>query len=604
MNLEVFMAKNIMSLDEGTGPGRGVSRRDFLKGAAAGAVGVAAIGMLNACENPASSDTPDNPDDGIMTGDKANQKWSFEIPPPPITNYEEGGTADVIVVGAGMSGLTTALRARQEGASVILISASSAPISRGGSNSATYSTVMEAAGIPPMDFDDYFKREQLAGSYRVDQQKWSKFANRSTEAMNWLIDLVQGRGIEVAIERDNYEPALDRWVVAHGFVPPNLEGSMSGSGQQSVVEALAAYCSEAGVTIHYKNIARQLVRGTDNATGRVTAVIAETEGKYIKYTGTKGIVLATGDFSGDRDMLAKYCPWVLPLWNKDTATPPEAVYDKGFAFTDIFPGDGHKMGLWVGAAWQKIYPNAPMIQGSWGGSYQPLGFHQGLVVNVKGERFYNENISAPYSATLLVSQPLRRSYGIWTANFAQGVIDNGLKWYAFGDNYNTPARTADEMITQWEREAGAPDGPFKQTFKANTLEELCTALGGLPYAVTQATLARYNTLCNANPPEDKDFFKDSRLMIPINPAGPFYAALNSPLLMTITGGLRTDANMQVCDENDDPIPGLFNVGIMVGDVYANNYNFAIPGHSYGGNCLTFGYVLGSDLAKNRILANA
>ncbi|MDR2402606.1 MAG: FAD-dependent oxidoreductase [Spirochaetaceae bacterium] len=596
------MVKNIIPLDEGAGSGKGVSRRDFLKGTAVGAVGVAAAGILSACENPAASDG--NPDDGIMTGDKANQKWSFEIAPPPITNYEEGGTADVVVVGAGMSGLTTALRARQEGASVILISASSNPISRGGSNSATHSTVMAEAGVPSMNFNDYFNREQLAGSYRVDQQKWSKFANHSTEAMNWLIDLVRAKGIIVALERDNYEPALDRWVVAHGFIPPDLgDGSMSGSGQQSVVEALAAYCTEAGVTIHYKNIARQLVRGTDNATGRVTGVIAETDGKYVKYTGTKGIVLATGDFSGDRDMLAKYCPWILPIWTQDTYTPPEAIYDKGFAFGDIFPGDGHKMGLWVGAAWQKIYPNAPMIQGNWGGSYQPLGFHQGLVVNVKGERFYNENISSPYSATLLVNQPQRRSYGIWTANFAQAVIDNGLKWYAFGDTYDTPERTAAEMIAQWEAGAAAADSPYKQYFKANTLQALCTALG-ISYATTQATLNRYNELANANPPEDRDFFKDSKLMIPVNPAGPFYAAVNSPLFMTITGGLRTDANMQVCDENDDPIPGLFNVGIMVGDVYANNYNFAIPGHSYGGNCLTFGYVLGSDLAKNRIPANA
>ncbi len=40
------------------------------------------------------------------------------------------------------------------------------------------------------------------------------------------------------------------------------------------------------------------------------------------------------------------------------------------------------MGLWAGAAWQRAYPNAPMMQGAWGGSHEPCGFHMGLNVNM------------------------------------------------------------------------------------------------------------------------------------------------------------------------------------------------------------------------------
>ena len=75
--------------------------------------------------------------------------------------------------------------------------------------------------------------------------------------------------------------------------------------------------------------------------------------------------------------------------------------------------------------------------------------------------------------------------------------------------------------------------------------------------------------------------------------------MNTCTFMTIMGGLRTSVDMEVCDENDQPIPGLFNVGCMVGDMYANQYNFAIPGNSYGLNCLTFGYLLGHDLAEGK-----
>ena len=70
--------------------------------------------------------------------------------------------------------------------------------------------------------------------------------------------------------------------------------------------------------------------------------------------------------------------------------------------------------------------------------------------------------------------------------------------------------------------------------------------------------------------------------------------------LTVCGGLRTNSNMQVCDENDQPIPGLFNVGIMVGDTYANIYNFLVAGHNYGMNCLTMGYLTGRAIAEGTV----
>lgn len=51
------------------------------------------------------------------------------------------------------------------------------------------------------------------------------------------------------------------------------------------------------------------------------------------------------------------------------------------------------------------------------------------------------------------------------------------------------------------------------------------------------------------------------------------------------------------------IPCLFNVGAMIGDMYANTYNFAVPGISYGINCLTFGYLLGRDPAEGSLMRN-
>lgn len=559
----------------------GISRRDFCKGSMLTAVGVAAAGLVGGC---------DNQQQAAETAATATAKYSFETPPAPITRISSEETADIVVIGSGMSGLTTACSAAESGAKVILISGSSAPISRGGSNQSAYSRVMQENGCERMDPVKLFPREFMAGSYRIDQSKWSKYYNQSEEAMNWLIGKMEAKGIKVTLERDNKDSLSPSY--AHGFVPPNASGSMVKSGQQSVVEALADYCQKAGVVIHYNTVAKQLVR--KNNKGRVTGVIAQKSGKYIKYNGTKAVILATGDFSRDKEMMTKYCPWVLPLMPEGEA---KTDYNVGFAMGGLFKGDGQKMGLWAGAAWQHTWPNAPMIQGNWGGGYQPLGFHEGLVVNSQGERFYNENISAPYSATHLLTQKNYVSYGIWGTNYAQALVDSGREWHTFGQNFKDPAWTPAQMIQKWDE--GTKGSAFTKYFKANTLEELCKAMGA-PVKETLASVKRYNELCQAG--QDTDFFKDPSLMIPVATA-PFYGAKNVPTFMTVMGGLRTDSHMQVCDKNDKPIPGLFNVGQMVGDMFANLYNFALPGQSLGGCCLTFGYVLGRELAADAIEAN-
>lgn len=60
--------------------------------------------------------------------------------------------------------------------------------------------------------------------------------------------------------------------------------------------------------------------------------------------------------------------------------------------------------------------------------------------------------------------------------------------------------------------------------------------------------------------------------------------------------MRTNAQMQVCDENDEPIEGLYNIGVMVGDMYASTYSFCICGHNLSSTCTTFPYLLAQDFA--------
>ena len=63
------------------------------------------------------------------------------------------------------------------------------------------------------------------------------------------------------------------------------------------------------------------------------------------------------------------------------------------------------------------------------------------------------------------------------------------------------------------------------------------------------------------------------------------------------GGLRTNDKLQVCEADDTPIEGLYNVGTMIGDFYANSYNFVLQGQNLGACCLTLPYMLGKELAQ-------
>ncbi len=585
-----------------------ISRRAFLKGtaslAAAGAVaGLTGCASETECPEVEEVTCPETTttSTGAMNAEKSFEKWEFEIAPDPIADDKIGETItnDIIVVGAGMAGLTTALRAAQCGAKVTLFSASSHPISRGGSNFAAYSKVIADHNLPRLDVSKYFYAEMRAASFQVDQKKWMRGYNNSEEAMDWLIDLVEEDGLKVILESDN-EKIDDNdgpsW--AHAF---NTEGNeaMVSTGQQGAVESLERHLKALGVEIYYNMAARQLIR--PNNTGRVTGVIAEkvtpndgttpqeATGEYVKFVANKAVVLATGDFSANKQMLAKYCPQVLDVVSGGM-TEAGSNYDTSFNLSGIYRGEGQQMGLWIGAAWQKAYPNAPMMQGAWGGSTEPCGFHMGLNVNMNTERYQREDVSSPYTANHLLTQPGHVCYGIWTANYATEVVKNGHEWRMFGTNFDKGSYSPEEVLEMWNTDTGM-GAPFN---KSATLDELAGKLG-LDAEKLKAVVKRYNELCDKG--VDEDFGKRSDYMIKIDENGPFYASQNYALFMTVMGGLRTSANMEVCDENDQPIPGLFNVGQMIGDMYANTYNFAVPGHNYGIACLTFGYLLGQDLAN-------
>jgi succinate dehydrogenase/fumarate reductase flavoprotein subunit len=509
---------------------------------------------------------------GLSSDRSAQSKtYSFETPLPPIPESEikQRISAEIVVIGAGTSGLVCANAAVENGAGVVVIASSSAPVGRGGSIHAFNSKLMRKLGLKS-DPAREFKDEMKCHSYMIDQDKWWLWARKSGEVMDWLIDKMEAAGYQSVIELGNTDPEgiMTMHPGSHSWLGGNIK--TAGGSQQLVVNVLAKAAQARGARIFYNTTAVQLIR-EDNNTGRVSAVIAKTpDGNYCIYKGTKAIVLATGDFK-DEEMVEKYCPRMLP-------------FVKGGA--GVYRGDGHKMGLWVGAAWQKTVPNAPMLIGGAGPGTQPYRAFTGLVVNKNAERYGNEDSIVSFAGAAQLQQPDSTIFAIWDSGYAK----QAAPWTPIGTYYGGPSEVpVQSIIDGWDDSIKAGT-----MVHAENLDELARKLG-LPVAPLKATIKKYNEFCKTK--IDEEYGKRPGLLIPVE-RPPFFGEISkSPWLLCISGGLRTNTKMQVLDKSEQVIPGLYAVGTIVGDMYSGIYTFMEPGHNLGANCVTFGYIVGKDIAQ-------
>lgn len=547
-------------------------------------VGFGAITALSATAGLAQTAYGDEKSAEDSTED---EKPSFMMPPEPIADDQivETVEADVIVVGAGVSGLVTALSAQESGLDVAMFSISEAPVARGGSNFAFYSKKMDELGIERTEADPFLRTMATDASFNLDVDKWYKWYNNSEEIMNWLIDTMADTNATLDIEQGNtgVESTDPSYAPPGSHCWTNDEFNVVADGQPVVANALADKILLGGGRIDYKVDAQQLIREDDNK-GRVTAVIGKREdGSYVKYTGTKAIVLATGDFSTDKEMMEMFCPQAADyVTNYESDTDPNV----GKVYGGLYSGQGQKMGLWVGAAWQKTFPNAAMCIIPGTPSSQPYNVHGGLLVNSDGQRFMNEEVGFGYFTWMTKHLKGGSAFAIWDSEYAA----NNQPWYVGKMAWGAEPLAPETVVEGWNE--NVEKGTMQ---KADTLEELIEQLG-LP-AETIETINTYNEYCETG--KDLAYYKTERLLSSIK-TPPFYGTqtMPRPLFLTVLGGLNTDINMRVCDENDEPIPGLYNVGTMVGDVYANCYNFLMEGQNYGMNCVTFGYLTGKYIAEN------
>ncbi len=313
--------------------------------------------------------------------------------------------------------------------------------------------------------------------------------------------------------------------------------------------------------VYYETPATQLVQ---DANGAVTGVICQSKDGYEQFNAAKGVILCTGDYQNDNEMVSYFLPDLANAITKQSGKT----------------GDGIKMGFWAGGVIEPVH-HTKMSHDFGSG---PMANEPFLYVDGNGKRFCSEGIHLS-----LMSNFLRfTDTSTWFQIFDSSYQENVASW---NGEIKTPEELA-PFIPEDEEWAGRG-----QVHRADTLEELASLLGIEDVDTFLATVERYNELCNAG--ADDDFGKDPAYMKAIVTA-PFYGTKRDTGITAICAGLLTDGNQRVIDADGNPIPGLYAAGNTSGGFFgAVDYPFVgeyIDAISIG-RCVSGGYAAAQHAAN-------
>ena len=558
-----------------------LSRRSFISGTAA----VASTAALAGTVTSALADEAQ---------ESAAYTPSFMQAPAPIdaADIKETVDADIVIIGSALSGLCACRAAVENGAkNIVVIEKADTWQCRSNQFGTIGGKIQEDLGIK-IDRNAAVGQLMKECGYRPNQRILNLWADNSGEAFDWFLAPMEGKYV-VENESDPYDaeeghlsvrkthwPEPDNSHTEDNFYPIFSDCQITLPTMAPWVEAIYNICVEAGVTFKFSTWARQLVR--ENNEGPVTGVICQdVDGNYSQVNASKAVLLATGDFAGNKDMMSYYVPWatrfasIFP--NRDAAGDPTNT------------GDGQCMGMWIGAKMEDG-PLAPMTHHLGG----PLGMDAFLLTDVNGDRFVNEDVGGQPFQNQLSRLPKKTAWQVFDSEWPNQLqyMDCGhgnVSWYVDDDKVPGGSYGRNAYISQaMFDEAMASDAGVQ----ADTIEELAEKMG-VPVEEFCATIERYNELAKKG--VDEDFGKRADRMFAIeNP--PFYGyKLTDTVLLVCMGGLETTVDFEVLDTNDDVIPGLYAVGNAQGGRFLVDYPLPCPGISHG-MAMTHGMLVGRILA--------
>lgn len=447
---------------------------------------------------------------------------------------------DVVVVGAGIAGLSAALSAQESGARVAVVDRAAEREAGGNTRYTEAYLRMKSVDEPADDLaerllDDFqgYPDPGILVDTLADRQHWDGPAAS--------LNVVDQTYVQALLAQAG--PTL-RWIkdfgVAFAALPTSFPTTsttrlMPVGGGLALVDALTAAARERGVAFHFDTTARGLVLDGGTVAG-VTALGADGP-----LTLRGQVLLACGGYEGNSELLARY------HGEKGMVCRPVARgghYNKG---------EGIEMALAAGAAAAgnfALFHAEPIDPRSGEPEAAIFSFSYGVLVNAEGKRFVDE---APGPADawyeritrVIQAQPRGIGYLILDADTAQLP------------NVCASIRTDQPPIT------------------AADLGELARKLD-LPAEALVADVAEYNAACRpgAYDATTPDGLATQGLTPPksnwARPLhGPYHAYPIIAANVFTFGGLRTDEQARVLDRDGRAIPGLFAAGEITGLYYSN-----------------------------------
>ena len=465
--------------------------------------------------------------------------------------------ADVVVVGAGGAGMTAAITAAAEGKSVVILESQSmvggnSVRATGGMNAGK--TVYqdenefgESAGVEKTlktAAEKYADNETITALAKTVSEQWAAYQANPTgyfdsvELME-LDTMIGGKGINdpelVETLCANSADAID-WLDEHGITlhnvssfggasvkrihrPVNAEGKTVSVGSY-MIPLLQENCEKAGVKMMLDTTATEILTDANGAAVGIKATGASGETVTVN---AKAVVLASGGFGANLDMVVKYKPEL-----------------KGFMTTNApgIQGQGIEMAQAIGAATVdmdqiQIHPTveantAALIT-------EGLRGDGAILINEEGQRFIDEVGTRDVVSAAEIAQ---------TGSYSWLVVDQAMA-------------DASSVIQGYIKKG--------YTVTGATYEELGKAMG-VDAAAFAETMEKWNGYVEAK--NDPDFGRTS-FANPLNTA-PYYAVKVTAGVHHTMGGLKINANTEVLNEKGEVIPGLFAAGEVTGGVHGAN----------------------------------
>ena len=483
-----------------------------------------------------------------MTDTTASSARPFPLERVPQWDIE----TDVAVVGFGASGGSAAIEAASGGAQVHLFELGSG--SGGASALSGGEIYLGGGGGTPIQraagFEDsteaLYQYLLMAGGPDADAAKVRLYADNSLAHYEWLVaqgvpykgTFLPGKIIEP--ETDDtliWSGSEEAWPFSEAAKPAPrghvIQWEGWGGGRK-LVDVLEARVRALGVTVNTDTRVISLISDLD---GRVHGLVVRQDGQNRYVRAARGVILCTGGFTMNADMLRRYAPEALRLEN------PIGTTDDG---------SGILMGMSVGG--DAIHMDQFFTTCPW---YPPEGLVKGVFVNRNGQRFINEDCYHGRVSRCAIDQPGGKVYLLLdSAHFTQPLDLAGITIAATGET--------------WEEVEGELE---------------------MPVGTLSATMQFYNA--HAREGRDPLFDKQAPILTPLGQS-PFVALEcnfeTSYFSFFTLGGLKTSADGEVLDRSGAAIPGLFAAGRCTSGLPAWGHGYS-SGLSLA-DCTFFGRLAG------------